>query len=456
MKAKHQNTSNHFHSKISTLTKLESSYFDYVVLCSRDSSMLAKVSRLAGPSRRSIKPTSEIFQNFERFFFLSLWYFAVSDEESRHIPSTFDSGFVPFIPSSQLETNPFQHHQHHHLDESHETDFYPPQVDHKYYSPYHTTFGSTVRPTGHRVFGRFHSPSTTSTRRPIYQDQSILGSGDFVVMKGGAFYGEGDVRPARPEYYHGGSETRPYALPLTSQQQHDPFANFRDFADITGDHFETDFSHKVLVYNDKVKNVSADTKKHEPNNILEELELIDAEKKREKETKLSKFKTKLFSSVKKSESKTKSRQSNDRTLTSSSSSLVDPLMAESWTESKSSGVFMSRVYKKKKGKIKDFRIQFKISSSSHSRVTWNSSRLTHIIHVGFWDRNKFSVWFNNLICSLLGSLLWAVLNSKNFTIFDLLISYSLYNWIIQSPKPLSEFAFFFSISTTHTFIEWAE
>lgn len=264
-----------------------------------------------------------------------LLIFTVSDEESRHIPSTYDSGFVPFIPS-QLETNPFQHHQHHHIDESHETDFYPPQVDHKYYSPYHTTFSPTVRPTGHRVFGRFHSPSTTSTRRPIYQDQSILGSGDFVIMKGGAFYGEGDARPSRPEYYHGGSENRPYALPLESPQR-DPFANFRDFADITGDHHETDFSQKVFVFSDKVDYADIEKlKKHEPNNILEELQMIDAEKKKENdEMKLSKFKTKLFSTIKKSELKTKmkSRQpTNDWPISSSSSSTsstVDPLMADS-------------------------------------------------------------------------------------------------------------------------------
>lgn len=128
--------------------------------------MNLKVSRLA---------VSRYFKHFIDF---------TETEESRHIPSTFDSGFVPFVPS-QHEPNPFQHHQHHHIDESHESEFFPAHhdfVDRKYYSPFHTM--PTVRPTGQRVFGRFQSQSTTSTRRPIYQDQEILGSGDFVVMKG--------------------------------------------------------------------------------------------------------------------------------------------------------------------------------------------------------------------------------------------------------------------------------
>lgn len=146
-------------------------------------------------------------------------------------------------------------------------------------------------------------------------------------MKGGSFYGEGDVRPPknRPEYYHGGSEGRPYALPFESSQR-DPFANFRDFADITGDAFETGFSHKVLVFDDGIKKADVKTKKHEPKNILEELEMIDAEKKKENEIKLSKFKSKLFSAFKKTETKSRSRQPNERTTSSSS---VDPLMAES-------------------------------------------------------------------------------------------------------------------------------
>lgn len=56
--------------------------------------------------------------------------------------------------------------------------------------------------------------------------------------------------------------------------------------------------------------------------------MIDVEnmKEKENEKKLSKFKSKLFSTIKKSEMNSKSPQTKDRT---SSSSSLDPLMAES-------------------------------------------------------------------------------------------------------------------------------
>lgn len=158
---RHQNTSNHFHSKFSLQNE---TWIELLWLCCfyvetrrcwQKSHVSCLVQSLHDDRQQTRSARLKHFKTLNDFLLI----FTVSDEESRHIPSTYDSGFVPFIPS-QLETNPFQHHQHHHIDESHETDFYPPQVDHKYYSPYHTTFSPTVRPTGHRVFGRFHSPST--------------------------------------------------------------------------------------------------------------------------------------------------------------------------------------------------------------------------------------------------------------------------------------------------------
>lgn len=228
-------------------------------------------------------------------------------EESRHVPSTFDSGFVPIT----LDQNPF---------EDDDDEFFTPNyASRKFFSSFSPTFGPTIRPNGHRLFGRFSSSQTTTTRRPSY-DQAMLGSGDFTVMRGGSFYSDSDVRPTRHDFFSSSSgQVRPYALPLVSTQPHipaDPFANFRDFADITGDaHEESDFSHKVLVYTN-----NETSKKHEPNNILEELQAIDDEKEQEVK-KISKFKSKLSSTLKKKHTK--------KISSSSLTTTTDPLIAES-------------------------------------------------------------------------------------------------------------------------------
>jgi hypothetical protein len=59
------------------------------------------------------------------------------------------------------------------------------------------------------------------------EDNSILGSGNFEILKGGTFYEEDDYR--RPY-----SNNRP-AQPYSYYGNNDIFHNFRDFADIKGD-----------------------------------------------------------------------------------------------------------------------------------------------------------------------------------------------------------------------------
>jgi hypothetical protein len=215
----------------------------------------------------------------------------------------------------RLDRNPFTT-----VDEDAEDDddefFTPNFADRKFFSTFTPTFGPTIRPNGHRIFGRFSSSHSTTTKRPSY-DQAVLGSGDFTVMRGGSFYADGDARPTRHDFFSGSSTNgRPYALPLESSQPHipdDPFASFRDFADITGSAIEeSDFSHHVEVY----------TKK-EPNNILDELQAIDDEKEQEVK-KLSKFKSKLSSTLKMKPKKKKSTK-----ISSSSLEPTDPLVAES-------------------------------------------------------------------------------------------------------------------------------
>lgn len=151
-------------------------------------------------------------------------------------------------------------------------------------------------------------------------DRSILGSGDFQVLRGGTFYPEGERSfkiKGTDEFLasflngHG----RPNAQAQTSSKEayypEDPFENFKDFADLSNINAGSDpaFSHFVVVYANK--NSTQPHPSHpSPKNIFEQLQLLDLEKEKEKSSttteqpsekavydkklmKLSKFKTKL-------------------------------------------------------------------------------------------------------------------------------------------------------------------
>ena len=187
---------------------------------------------------------------------------------------------------------------------------------------------------------------TPSTRAPTSSyDQSILGSGDFTVLRGGTFYPEGEEK--KNDFYGSGStffdsnSGRPFALPLEqSHYSDDPFASFKDFADLTAG-VDSDFTNLVVIYANK------NSTKHEPRNILEQLQMLDHQESENHETevstsvpiknmKLSKFKTKLRSTkpqkvyFKKVQVPNKLKQSKE-TKSSSSPSVdyVDPLEADS-------------------------------------------------------------------------------------------------------------------------------
>jgi hypothetical protein len=108
-------------------------------------------------------------------------------------------------------------------------------------------------------------------------DQSILGSGDFSVIRGGTFYPE-DERPNKyKDDYYGfkNGHSRPNAQPLKQPYYpEDPFENFKDFADINAD---PAFSHFVVIYENK--NATKPHPNHpSPKNIFEQLQLLDLEK----------------------------------------------------------------------------------------------------------------------------------------------------------------------------------
>jgi len=130
-------------------------------------------------------------------------------------------------------------------------------------------------------------------------DPTILGSGDFGVLRGGTFYPEEEM-PYHPEdnsdFIYGDGNNghgRPSADGFIQKYTYpeEQFANFRDFADINtpGDGA---FSQFVVVY--AAKNSTSPSTHPKPKNIFEQLELLDREKAmEEKKNRLSKSKSKL-------------------------------------------------------------------------------------------------------------------------------------------------------------------
>lgn len=164
------------------------------------------------------------------------------------------------------------------------------------------SFFRNVPPLGH---SRPYSQSQESSGRigsGRSYDQSILGSGDFGVIRGGTFYQEGDDQPHRSSYESdeflnyfntNNGHGRPHTsfIPKTFFPD-DQFSNFRDFADINT---PTDpaYSQFVVVYANKN---STDSHPN-PKNIIEQLQLLDKEstneQRKEKKNSISKIKKKL-------------------------------------------------------------------------------------------------------------------------------------------------------------------
>lgn len=169
-----------------------------------------------------------------------------------------------------------------------------------------SSFFRNVPPLGHSrpYFSSQESHGNRFNAGRSY-DQSILGSGDFGVLRGGTFYQEDDP-PARQSFESGSDEYlgyfnsnnghgRPANTPPFIPKTFFPdeqFANFRDFADINT---PTDpaYSQYVVVYANKNS-----TEPHpNPKNIFEQLQLLDKEnvddEREQKKNSISKFKKKL-------------------------------------------------------------------------------------------------------------------------------------------------------------------
>lgn len=153
------------------------------------------------------------------------------------------------------------------------------------------SFFRDVQPLGHsrpyytpdQTTHRFNSNRAGGSGAGGY-DQSILGSGDFGVIRGGTFYQQNDP-PVRGlesndyySFYKNNGHGRPQAQPYTSHQAKfnshfgdEQFSNFRDFADINTPS-DPAYSQFVVVYANKN---STATELHNPKNIFEQLQLLD-------------------------------------------------------------------------------------------------------------------------------------------------------------------------------------
>lgn len=166
------------------------------------------------------------------------------------------------------------------------------------------------------------------------KDHSLLGSGNFGVIRGGTYYPEDkehdeysvDESLYNP-YYHSRGRAHYYRNPKPQPPSRggDFFANFRDFADITAPP-KSSFSHLSVVYANK--NGSSTGRVTEPRNIIETLRMLEEEEQSDAEEtttmeiprkKQSKGKRKLMKMKQYEEDKARrSRMS------------VEPLLALSW------------------------------------------------------------------------------------------------------------------------------
>lgn len=168
-----------------------------------------------------------------------------------------------------------------------------------------TNYFRNVPPLGHSrpYFASQEAPSGRFTGGGRSFDQSILGSGDFGVIRGGTFYQDDDP-PVRPSYESdeflnyfntNNGHGRPHStfVPKTFYPE-EQFSNFRDFADINT---PTDpaYSQFVVVYANK----NSTSSHPNPKNIIEQLQLLDKEvtdeQRKDKKNSIgkSKFKQKL-------------------------------------------------------------------------------------------------------------------------------------------------------------------
>ncbi|KAH9630080.1 hypothetical protein HF086_004786 [Spodoptera exigua] len=181
-------------------------------------------------------------------------------------------------------------------------------------------------------FGKHSTP----TAAPLVEaSSSLLGSGNFGIIRGGTFFAQNDedeFGDGYNSYYNNGHGRPSYELgyianPRPNYNQ-DQFANFRDFADINTPS-NSAYSHYVVVYankNSTMDEISEETRRvlSKPKNIIETLERID---KTTSAPKLSKAKSKLEATKQKMLNKKEQWKKTNSKFVSQKHDAEEPLLA---------------------------------------------------------------------------------------------------------------------------------
>lgn len=223
--------------------------------------------------------------------------------------------------------------------------FHNPPLGHSRPYFYQQEAAYSHRPTayqqhvGYDTANRFSGYKGNTINAHSSGSEGILGSGNFGVLRGGTFYNDNDGASSnyadynpfyqnghgRPQYYFGGNPP---------PQQHEQFANFRDFADINTPSSPA-YSQFVVVYankNNTIKESDNKPKIIRPKNIIEHLAMLDMESETTTTTeltptkKLSKSKRKLAKLLPEKKLRNKKNE-KQQTL---STDLYEPLLALSW------------------------------------------------------------------------------------------------------------------------------
>lgn len=132
---------------------------------------------------------------------------------------------------------------------------------------------------------RDRQPYVAASAKDSQSATTILGSGNFGVIRGGTYYPEekenddysvDDASVYNPFYNHQRGRSSYYKNPKPQPVRGggDFFANFRDFADITAPP-KSSFSHLSVVYANK--NSTGRTSLDQPRNIIEALRMLEEE-----------------------------------------------------------------------------------------------------------------------------------------------------------------------------------
>ncbi|XP_039755106.1 uncharacterized protein LOC120630044 [Pararge aegeria] len=191
---------------------------------------------------------------------------------------------------------------------------------------------------GYKGLEGFGKQNTPAASEPIVDaSTSVLGSGNFGIIKGGTFFAQNDEESAEfgdgyNNYYNNG-HGRPslnvgyIANPRPNYKQ-DQFANFRDFADINAP-ANPAYSHYVVVYANKnatLDEVSEETRNvlSRPNNIIETLEQLETPSPPKKK---SKVKSKLEATKQKMLRKKEQWKKSNSKYLSQKHDTEEPLLA---------------------------------------------------------------------------------------------------------------------------------